>query len=461
MKLKRLMIAAVKSGSGKTMAVCALLQALKDRGMSVAAYKCGPDYIDPMFHKQVLQVPSKNLDTFFTGEQQTMELFLKNRNEDDIAVLEGVMGLFDGVGGVGEEGSSYHLAKITDTPIILLIDVKGMGRSVIPMILGFLAYDDKRLIRGVILNRISEGYYNVMKPLLEKELPVKLLGYLPEQKEMGIESRHLGLKMPHETAQIRQKLRAASEHFAQTVSVDDIVHIAQTASEIREPETKKTQPLCSQYRTYEPVQIAVARDEAFCFYYEDNLRMLEENGAKLSFFSPIHDRELPGGCHGLLLGGGYPEVYGRELSTNMTMLHAIKQAIDRGMPAVVECGGFLYLHSRLVDQEGISHTMADVIPEVCSYAGKLVRFGYIELRERQSRFLPEGGTIKAHEFHYYDSTRNGDDCFAIKPVTNRTYSCIIEEENHWFGFPHLYYPSNPKFPQRFVEMVRTYKERKR
>lgn len=461
MKRKRLMIAAVKSGSGKTMITCAFLQALKDRGITVAAYKCGPDYIDPMFHRQVIQVPSNNLDTFFTGEQQTLELFLKGQREDDLAVLEGVMGLYDGLGGIREEGSSYHLAKITHTPIILIVDAKGMGRSVIPLISGFLSYDDRNLIQGVILNRISGGYYEMIKPLLEKELPVRLLGYLPEQEEVHIENRYLGLRMPHETAEIQKKLHMLSLQFAQTVSIEKMIHIAQSACEKELPEYEKKYPVGSQDLSSEPVSIAVARDEAFCFYYQDNLRMLEEYGARLQYVSLLHDRALPEGCCGLLLGGGYPEIYGKELSANAPMRQAIKRAIGQGMPAVAECGGFLYLHSRLIDQEGVSYRMAGVIPAVCMYTRKLVRFGYIELKEQKSRFLPEGECIKGHEFHYYDSTKNGEDCFAIKPVTNRTYSCIIEGENYWFGFPHLYYPSNPVFPERFVEMARRYKERKR
>lgn len=461
MKLKRVMIAAVRSGSGKTMVTCALLQALKDRGQSVAAYKCGPDYIDPMFHEKIIQVPSKNLDTFFTGEQTTRELLVGGRKEGDIAVLEGVMGLYDGLGGVREEGSSYHLAKVTQTPIILVADAKGMGRSIIPVISGFLAYDDSHLIQGVILNRISKSYYELLKPLLEKELKAKVLGYLPEQKELHIASRHLGLMMPHELEGLRGQLNTLSKRFEETVCVEEILQIAENAYEItenicRQPEMEV---VSGNLVAGKAVTIAVARDEAFCFYYDDNLRLLKEKGAKLQYFSPIHDRELPKGCQGLLLGGGYPELYGKELEANMDMHVAIRQAIAGGMPAIAECGGFMYLHSAIEDQDGNCHKMAGLIPAVCTYTERLVRFGYIELKEKHSCFLKENEEIKGHEFHYYDSTKNGEDCFAIKPVTNRQYSCIIEGENYWFGFPHLYYPSNPTFPERFVEMVRKYAER--
>ena len=194
MKLNRIMIAAPKSGSGKTMLMCALLQALKDRGMKVFSYKCGPDYIDPMFHQRVIGIPSKNLDTFFSGAEETRGLLLKDRKDGEFAVLEGVMGLFDGLGGTREEGSSYHLASVTKTPIVLVVDAKGMGRSVIPLLAGFLAYDREKLIQGVILNRMSKGYYEIIRPLIEEELSVQVLGYFQENRELCIESRHLGLK---------------------------------------------------------------------------------------------------------------------------------------------------------------------------------------------------------------------------------------------------------------------------
>lgn len=452
-KLNRVMIAAMKSGSGKTMVTCALLQALKDRGQKAVACKCGPDYIDPMFHQKVIQVPSRNLDTFFTEEQTTRELLLKGRNQGDIAVLEGVMGLYDGLGGIREEGSSYHLAQVTHTPIILLVDAKGASRSIIPAIAGFLAYDHAHLIQGVILNRTSKACYQLLKPLLEKELHIKALGYLPQQKEFHIESRHLGLVTPLELKGIQEQLSTMSRQFADTVSVEAIMDIARTACPLALPE-EHLPPL-----SHKSARIAVARDEAFCFYYEDNLRLLEEYGASLQYFSPLHDKRLPDGCSGLLLGGGYPELYARELSANISMLTSIQQAISQGMPAVAECGGFMYLHSAIRTPDGTLHLMADVIPAVCTYTGKLVRFGYIQIKEKQSRFLGENQSIKGHEFHYYDSPTNGDACFATKPVTNNTYSCIIEGENYWFGFPHLYYPSNPAFPRRFAEMAHNYAER--
>ena len=236
MKINRFMIAAPKSGSGKTMITCALLQLLKDSGKNVLSYKCGPDYIDPMFHKKVLGVPSKNLDTFFTDEKTTVQLFLDERADGDFAVLEGVMGLYDGLGGIYEQGSSYHLAKVTQTPIILVVDAKGMGKSVLALIAGILQYDTHHLIKGVLLNRMSKGYYDIIKPLIEKELSVKVVGYFPEQKDIGLSSRHLGLVMPDELSDIKKQLNETADRLKKTIDIDLFIDIAEAADEIGDSE---------------------------------------------------------------------------------------------------------------------------------------------------------------------------------------------------------------------------------
>lgn len=473
MKIDRIMIAAPKSGSGKTLITCALLQALKEQGQQVFAYKCGPDYIDPMFHQKVIGVPSKNLDTFFTGEEGTRRLFLRDRKEGDFAVLEGVMGLFDGLGGVKEEGSSYHLAQVTKTPIILVVDAKGMGRSLVPLLSGFQQYDRGHFIQGVILNRISKSYYEILKPILEAELQADILGYFGEHKELAFENRHLGLKMPGEVADFQKKILLAAEELKKTVSLEKILQIAAGAEELpgraeefigggksqSSLEGGNVPKAGNTPETARPV-IAVARDEAFCFYYEDNLRLLEECGAKIKYFSPLHDKRLPKGCCGILIGGGYPELFAERLGSNTKMAGALREAVQDKMPIVAECGGFLYLQTALLDAEGRRYAMAGVLPSSGYDTGKAVRFGYVELEEKESSFLPAGERIKGHEFHYFDSTDNGSDCLAIKPVTGRQYPCVMTGEDHWLGFPHLYYPSNPAFAKRFVEKACRYRDRK-
>ena len=488
MKINRFMIAAPKSGSGKTMITCALLQLLKDSGKNVLSYKCGPDYIDPMFHKKVLGVPSKNLDTFFTDEKTTVQLFLDERADGDFAVLEGVMGLYDGLGGIYEQGSSYHLAKVTQTPIILVVDAKGMGKSVLALIAGFLQYDTHHLIKGVLLNRMSKGYYDIIKTLIEKELFVKVVGYFPEQKDIGLSSRHLGLVMPNELSDIKKQLNETADRLKKTIDMDLFIDIAEAADEISDSESadedkrqtlKNAEPMRIQDQN-NTVNIAVAMDEAFCFYYEDNWKLLEKCGAKLQYFSPIHDTKLPEDCDAMLLGGGYPELYAKELSKNVSMLNAIKKAFKAGMPTVAECGGFMYLHTYIRnicddnDEKNNADTQnkADIQNDMnksklvgaldggCHFKGKLVRFGYIELAEKHSNFLPLNEKIKAHEFHYYDSTDNGADCIATKPATGRSYDCVISHDNYWLGFPHLYYPSNPHFAESFVRKAYEYRRNK-
>ena len=477
------MIAAPKSGSGKTMITCALLQLLKDSGKNVSSYKCGPDYIDPMFHKKVLGVPSKNLDTFFTDEKTTVQLFLDKRADGDFAVLEGVMGLYDGLGGIYEQGSSYHLAKVTQTPIILVVDAKGMGKSVLALIGGFLQYDTQHLIKGVLLNRMSKGYYDIIKPLIEKELYVKVVGYFPEQKDIRLESRHLGLVMPDELADIKEQLDELAGRLKKTIDLDMLLDIAVEAEEITKTTNTEQMQIQNQNNT---VNIAVAMDEAFCFYYEDNLRLLEKCGAKLQYFSPLHDTKLPDNCDALLLGGGYPELYVKELSENVSMRESIKKAFRAGLPTVAECGGFMYLHKYIhdicddtdeqnkadvqnnADTQYTTDTQNDVsvsqlvgaLDSECHFKGKLVRFGYIELAEKHNNFLPPNEKIKAHEFHYYDSTDNGADCIATKPATGRSYDCVISHDNYWLGFPHLYYPSNPHFAESLVRKAYEYRRNK-
>lgn len=457
MRLDRIMIAATSSGSGKTTITCGLLNSLKKMGKNVISFKCGPDYIDPMYHEKVLGVNSRNLDTFFTGEETTGKILANQIHGDEFAVVEGVMGLFDGLGGIREEGSSYHLAKVTKTPIILVVNAKGMGRSVIPLIAGFLSYDTEHLIKGVILNRMSKGTFDILAPVIEDELNVEVLGYYPEQKNLVLKSRHLGLMIPDEIKDMKKNLEKISEKLQETIDITRLIMISESAGS-----------LCSYEKSdfvidagNEAPLIAVAKDEAFCFYYKDNLELLKRYGAKIQYFSIMHDEKLPPGTDGLLIGGGYPELYLHELSGNLLMKSEIRKAFNDGMPVVAECGGFMYLHEAIEDEEGDEFEMAGVIPGICRNMGKTVRFGYIEIREYNNNYLPADTGIKGHEFHYFDSTCNGDDCIAVKPVSGKSYACIIDNNNCFLGFPHLYYLSNPAFAENFVKKTAEYRRNRK
>ncbi|MCI6783054.1 MAG: cobyrinate a,c-diamide synthase [Lachnospiraceae bacterium] len=480
-KRKGVVLAAPKSGSGKTLITCALIEALKEAGVNVCAFKCGPDYIDPMFHRTILGVPGGNLDTYFTGEAKTKELFIEETPEDAFAVVEGVMGLYDGLGGILEEGSTYHLAKSVSLPVILVIDAHGMGRTILPLIQGLLSYDRAGIIKGVILNRVTKMFYASLKELIESELSIEVLGYFTEQKELHLESRHLGLKLPEEKRDLKEQVCRRAASLKETVSLERILAIGgageKDAASQRDDDNKDkvTSQRADIYEndmvfqrtdtkendSYEKkLRLAIAKDEAFCFYYQENLKLLSKMGFELVPFSPLHDKKLPEHISGLLLGGGYPELFAKELSENESMKTAIREAIRGGLPSLAECGGFLYLHKSLKDMEGRQYSMAGIIDADADYRGKLVRFGYVELTEKESHFLPEKEGIRGHEFHYFDSTENGTDCVAKKPTGNRSWECVWEGENHWWGFPHLYYPSNPSFVEHFYRQAGVYQQSK-
>lgn len=450
MNLPRIMLAAPKSGSGKTLITCALLQALKKRNINVGAFKTGPDYIDPMFHKNIIGVPSKNLDTFFLDYKSMAYIFSESAIKNEISVIEGAMGLYDGLGAIKQEASAYDVANAIKCPIILIIDAKGMGRSVIPLISGFLKYDTNNLIKGVILNKTNKMFCNVIKPEIEKETGVKVLGCFPVQKNINLESRHLGLIMPDEVKNLKENIKIAADELEKYVDINEIIKLAALNEQFISEEIKIKKLVGN-------IKIAVAKDEAFCFYYEDNLDVIKKAGAEICFFSPLRDKKLPENINGLILGGGYPELYINELCKNTDMIDGIKNAVLNGLPSLAECGGFMYLHKEIEDINGNVFKGVGVIDGKCFYTGKLVRFGYIDIVSNQNCLVPQNTEIKGHEFHYFDSTQNGDLFKAIKPTSQKSWECINGNENSLWGFPHLYYYSNPNLIYSFLQKAHDYK----
>lgn len=452
----RIMIAAPQSGSGKTLITCALLQALKEKNYHLESFKCGPDYIDPMFHKTVLGISSRNLDPFFTEDSITRMLLAKGQDSRDLAVIEGVMGLYDGLGGIREEASSYALAKATNTPILLTVNARGMGRSLLALLSGFLQYDTAHLIKGVILNQTPSSFASVLAKEIEETFHIPVVASFPVRDDVRIESRHLGLVMPYELEDIQSRLKIASQVLCENANIEQILEIAKSAPKL-EYDVKRD---IKQKLTEKTIRIGVARDEAFCFYYEDNLDLLKSLGAKLIFFSPLHDDTLPKDLDGILFGGGYPELYLKELEENESMRNSVKSAIENKMPSLAECGGFMYLHDTIFDSEKKPYKMAGVIHACCMKKERLVRFGYLTLNSKTDSFLQKGETIRGHEFHYYDSEDNGECAIAKKPVGTRSWECVHAGSDHWWGFAHLSYYSNPKFAEKFAEACRSYKTNK-
>lgn len=455
------MIAAAGSGSGKTFITCGLLRLLARRGLRIHSFKCGPDYIDPMFHGRILGIPCRNLDPYFTDGETIRYLYARGQEERDIAVVEGVMGYYDGIGGTSEAGSSYELAQTLHMPVILVVSCKGMSVSAAAVVKGFLAYKEASGIAGVILNQVSERIYPGLREVIEQTCGVPVIGYVPVKKEIAVESRHLGLVTPDQVADLQGRIDSLADVLEQTLDVHRLLKISNqmeefaiphvlpgwSPEEIQEKIPKKT-PDARGLRG----KIAVARDEAFCFLYQDNLNLLEELGMELVFFSPLRDARLPEGVCGLILPGGYPELYARQLSGNVAMRDSVKAAVTGGLPTLAECGGFLYLHDSLEDGEGQEYPMAGVIAGRAYRTERLRRFGYIELTaSKDQMLLGAGERIRSHEFHYWESENCGTDCHARKASGLGEWDCVHGRENLYAGFPHIYFYGNREAAVRLVQ----------
>lgn len=484
MENRRFLIAAASSGSGKTVLSCALMSAFLQKGMSVSACKCGPDYIDPMFHREVLRIPSENLDLYFCREEVLKTLFAEHTSQTDVTVIEGVMGYYDGMSLPSEKASSYDVAKTLDVPVILTVPCRGMALTVMPLILGMIEFRKDSHIKGILLNRVSAMLYPRLKKMIEDELgkrgyQIPVIGYVPEDEVFGLKSRHLGLITPQEIEGIQKQLTKAGKILIETVDLDLLLKIEgqenvekplereQSEDRKAEIETETTENKTTEIRELKKhaaflrkdslIRIGIARDEAFCFYYKDNLELLQKLGCELVEFSPLSDRSLPKAIQGLILGGGYPELYTELLSENAAMREEVYQAVERGIPCLAECGGFMYLHEEMEGKDGGLYPMTGNIPGKAVQKEELVRFGYIELQaQRDGKYFKKGEILRGHEFHYWDSTDNGADCLAVKPDGRRFWECIHMKENLFAGYPHIHFYSNPIFAERFVQACRQY-----
>ncbi len=439
--MHRVLFAGTHSGCGKTTVSLAVISALKAKGHDVSAFKCGPDYIDPMFHQKALGIPSYNLDPFFCGGD-TLRGLVASRGRE-IAVIEGVMGYYDGMGPEGKF-STYDVARHTDTPVVLVIDAQGMYASAGAILKGFLEYRQGSNIRSVLFNNASAGLYEGLKTIAQKA-GVQPLGCFPRLPESSIKSRHLGLIAPDELNDIHNRLRLLGEIAEQHIDLEGILRLAKSAP-----------PIADVLPTVPPsrarVRVAVARDAAFSFLYQENLEYLQTLGCELIYFSPLHDSAIPCGIGGLYLCGGYPELHLQELSSNAAMRSHIREAIRNGLPTIAECGGYLYLHDTL---DGAP--MVGVIPADAYRTSKLQRFGYATLTADADNLLCDaGGSVRAHEFHYYASTDDAAGFTAQKPAGGPPWACARATETLYAGFPHLYFYANPSFAQSFVRKAAKY-----
>ena len=442
------LLAAPRSGSGKTTMTCALLMALKRRGCAPCAFKSGPDYIDPMFHRAVLGVESRSLDLFFSAPETVRTLYARGAAGHGAAVCEGAMGFYDGLGGVSDRASAWHLADTLDLPVLLVVEPKGQSLTLAAELKGLVNFRTPSHIAGILLNNCTARMHALLAPMLEKETGLPVLGFLPKLPEAVIGSRHLGLYTAAEVENLQQKLALLADAAEEHIDWPRLLALCE-----KEPPALPVQPETPPAR----VRIAVAQDKAFCFIYAETLEAFRDTGAEVVFFSPLRDTALPENIGGLYLPGGYPELHARELSENTSLLREIKQKIESGLPTAAECGGFLYLGQSLTDAEGQSWPMAGVLPGEAKDAGRLVRFGYATLSaDSDSMLFRAGESFPIHEFHHWDSTANGTALAAKKPVGGAAWRCGFIDEHFYAGFPHLYWAGTP-LPQRFAAAAENYR----
>lgn len=446
----RIMIAGTGSGCGKTTITCAILGAFKAENKPVVSFKAGPDYIDPMFHKKITGVEARNLDLFLMGEENVKYALI--RQMGNISVIEGVMGLYDGIGSTSY-GSANHLSLFTQTPVILVVNVKGKSQSLCAEIQGYMNYEENNIC-GVILNNTNEAMYSFYKRMIKDKLKLEVLGFMPNIPNANIESRHLGLVTANEIADIQKKMELLAEAANKYIDIEKLLSIAKSAEQIKCSDFK-VETIC---QTEKPI-IYVAMDKAFCFYYEDNHDLLKDLGAELRFFSPLYDTTLSDDADGLIFWGGYPELYAETLQDNQSIKASLQERVKSGMPVYAECGGFMYLQEALTDLKGDTYSMLGILDGHVKMTANLQNFGYVILTANYDNLLcKKGRTINAHSFHHSVSDNEGISFTATKKSTGKAYPCIVSQGNIFAGYPHINFLGNTSFAKNFVRACEKYRK---
>ncbi len=444
--IPQLMAAAPASGSGKTTVVCALLRALRRRGLDPCAFKCGPDYIDPMFHRAALEVPSCNLDLYLTDPARLRQLYSAHLAGHGAAVVEAAMGYYDGAG-LTDAASGWQTADTLGLPVLLVVRPGGASLTLAAQIKGLQAFRPDSHLAAILLNGCSASYADRLAPLLERETGLPVVGCLPTLEAARLPSRHLGLYTAGEIQDLSPRLDALADALEAGADLDKLLAVCRRPAPVSAP--AQAAPVRA--------RIAVARDEAFCFCYPETLETLARAGAECVFFSPMRDAALPE-ADALYLPGGYPELYAEALSKNAPLRRAVAAAVAAGMPTVAECGGFLYLGQTLADEAGSVWPMAGVLPGEGFRAGRLVRFGYADLTAREDSLLFRAGErVPVHEFHHWDSTCPGDALEAEKP-DGRRWRCGFAGPRLYAGFPHLYLAGRPRLAERLVSAAAAWRK---
>ena len=499
----RLIIAGTGSGAGKTTVTLGLMKALAERGLRVQGFKCGPDYIDPTYHTAVTGRASRNLDAWMTSPEYVRNTFVQAADGQDISIIEGVMGLYDGKDPLSNTGSTAEIAMVTQTPVILVVDVRSMARSAAAIALGFQQLEPELNIAGVIVNRCgSAGHYQIVKKAIEQMCDIPVVGWLKREDDMSIPERHLGLVPAIERGELDPLFQRAADALSEGTDLDLLLKIAGAApplesrnlvteleeqqlsdneqrSESKYPwEQERSQQNQQEKNEHQEHQerrsdqqhvqarpvIAVARDAAFNFYYPDNLELLEEAGAKLTYFSPIAGEGIPADADSIYLGGGFPEEFAEAIATNKLFLEGLRQAARQHMPVFAECGGYMVLAETLTDRQGITFDMAGIVPAHVQMQTKRAALGYREASAIQNSFLLEkGDTLRGHEFHYSTMTYHDTDSIPYAYETKGMRGLKPEGYNSGYilaGYTHVHLGSNRAAAQRWVEHCRMYRQNK-
>ncbi|MBJ6801256.1 cobyrinate a,c-diamide synthase [Geomonas propionica] len=458
--MKRIVIAAPHSGSGKTTVTLGIMAALKRRGLKVAPFKVGPDFIDPGYHAQVTGAPSINLDGWMCPLEFVRDTFALHAAAAGIAVIEGVMGLFDGIDGSSDAGSTAQIAKELAAPVVLVVDARSQARSAAALVSGFAGFDPGVKVAAVVFNNVaSANHERILREALAAYLPeVKVLGCMPRDAVLAIPSRHLGLTTAEDNPLSPEFMDHLVEVVERHLDLETLLELEQREL----PTSAQSEPPVTDAEDGGPVRIAVARDAAFCFSYPDNLRLLAEAGADICCFSPLEDAALPDAIGGIYLPGGYPELFAGKLAANEPMRQAIRQAVEAGMPVYAECGGFIYLTEGVVVDGGTA-PFVGVFPVQTRMLPRRKALGYREIELVADGVIGTRGTVaRGHEFHYSEMEEMPEGIERLYRVSRKGADLGLEGyryRNCLASYIHLHFGSSPGIAQNFVGHCRAYRTR--
>jgi cobyrinic acid a,c-diamide synthase len=451
--VRAIVVAGVHSGVGKTTVATGLMAAFARRGLRVQGFKVGPDYIDPSYHTAVTGRPSRTLDSWMLGRDAVVELFARAAADVDLCVIEGVMGLFDGRTGGRNAGSTAEIAELLNAPVLLVVDAWKIARSAAAIVHGYRSFDPAVRVEGVVLNRLAgEGHYRAAGAPIEEEVGVPVLGRLGRHAPLTLPERYLGLIPVTEGPVARDYFAALEQTIAGSLDLERILKLAESAGPL--PNIPPTNLFPAEPQPVR-ARIALARDQAFSFYYEDGLDLLRAWGAEVTPFSPLADETLPDGTTGVYLGGGFPELFAEQLAANVPMVAALRDAAGRGLPLYAECGGYMYAGESLTDAEGRAHAMLGLLPFASRMDRARMTLGYREARAlRDGPLVRAGQSVRAHEFHWSISDPPADGQAAWSVAIDGSHERRFEgmaRGSVWGSYLHVHPAADPSLAPRLVE----------